>query len=246
MVVPDPTAALALLVLASHRIGEGISAFELIYRTGLQFLTETMPQVRQPFEDKPEWMVLIDLGLSGAGDPDQALGDLFEAGVEAGIVLDGVIAQSVTQRQEFWSLRESMPEANKRIGAIASTDIALPTGALAAFIEKAKAAVEKSGDFRINCFGHLGDGNLHYNVFPALGRAKPDYPGAPEKMRRIIHDLVAEFGGSFSAEHGIGRLKVGDLERYGDPAKLSAMRAIKAALDPLGIMNPGAVLRQQI
>jgi FAD/FMN-containing dehydrogenase len=100
-------------------------------------------------------------------------------------------------------------------------------------------------DFRINCFGHLGDGNLHYNVFPAKGRSRADYLPQREAVKTLVHDLVHQMGGSVSAEHGLGRLKVGDLERYGDPAKLAAMRAIKAALDPQGIMNPGAVLRAE-
>ena len=99
------------------------------------------------------------------------------------------------------------------------------------------------GAFRVNCFGHVGDGNLHYNVFPPKGQSKEAFTGQRDEIKRVVHDLVHELGGSVSAEHGVGRLKVDDLERYGDPAKLSAMRAIKAALDPVGIMNPGAVLR---
>ena len=243
MVVRDPTAALALLSLANRHVGEGISAFELISQMGLNFLSETMPNVRQPFENKPEWMVLIDLGLSGSADPELALTDIFEQGANEGLVQDGVIAQNEAQRQEFWTLREAIPAANKRVGAIASNDISIPGTAIADFLVRGGQALAAAGDFRINAFGHLGDGNLHYNVFPALGRQKTDYPGKADTVRRIIHDLVAEYDGSFSAEHGVGRLKTGDLERYGDPAKLSAMRAIKNALDPAGIMNPGAVLR---
>jgi FAD/FMN-containing dehydrogenase len=136
-----------------------------------------------------------------------------------------------------------IPEANRRIGAIASHDISLPLSEIAAFLPRAGAAIAALGPFRINAFGHLGDGNLHYNVFPLKGEARDAYLARAEEISRAVHDLVAEHGGSFSAEHGIGRLKVGDLERYGDPAKLAAMRAIKAALDPLGILNPGAVLR---
>jgi FAD/FMN-containing dehydrogenase len=111
-----------------------------------------------------------------------------------------------------------------------------------AFIPRATKALATLGDFRINCFGHLGDGNLHFNVFPAKGQAKEAYLALRGQIKATIHDLVHEMGGSVSAEHGIGRLKVDDLQRYGDPAKLAAMRAIKAALDPAGIMNPGAVL----
>lgn len=244
MVVRDPAAAVDLLALTQKHAGDGVSAFELISRTGLEFLGETMPEVRQPFAPAPEWMVLIDLGLSGGLDPDQILMDIFEQALGADLVLDGVIAQSQAQRQDFWTLRESIPAANKRIGAICSTDIAVPISAIADFVKSGQQAISAVGDFRINCFGHVGDGNLHYNVFAPKGHMKSEFAAMTDELRGVIHDLVARFDGSFSAEHGVGRLKVGDLERYADPARLSAMRAIKAALDPLGIMNPGAVLRQ--
>jgi FAD/FMN-containing dehydrogenase len=118
----------------------------------------------------------------------------------------------------------------------------LPLSVIPAFIVKAGAALAALGDFRINCFGHLGDGNLHYNVFPAKGRSRSDYDGQAADVKRTVHDLVAQMQGSVSAEHGIGRLKVADLEKYGDPAKLAMLRAVKDALDPKGIMNPGAVI----
>ena len=242
-VVPDPGAALALLGITARRVGEGLSAFELIDGTGLQFLAETMSQVRQPFPEPPKWMALIDLGLSQGQNPADILTEIFTEAAEHDLATDGLIAQSEAQRQDFWALRELIPEANKRIGSIASQDISLPLGAIPDFIVKATEALSAIGDIRINCFGHLGDGNLHFNVFPARGRSKADYPDAPATARRIVHDLVAGFDGSFSAEHGLGRTKAEDLERYGDPTKLAAMRAIKLALDPNGIMNPGAVLR---
>ncbi len=156
---------------------------------------------------------------------------------------DGIIAQSDAQRAAFWHIRETIPEANRRIGAISSHDIAVPLGEIPDFIAEAGAALARAGDWRINCFGHLGDGNLHYNVFPPKGRARGDFDNRRAEIKTLVHDLVDAHGGSVSAEHGIGRLKVGDLERYGDATKLAAMRAIKAALDPLGILNPGAVLR---
>ncbi len=246
MVVKDPKAAVALLAIARELIGECVSAFELINGTGLEFLSETMPDVRQPFSDIPDWAVLIDIGLAGGADPAESLARIYETGTQAGLVSDGLVAQSEAQRQAFWSLRDAIPEANKHIGPIASHDISLPIGSINAFIKKGAEVIASKGDFRINVFGHLGDGNLHYNVFPARGRQKSDYPGISENIKRIVYDLVAEFDGSFSAEHGVGRLKVEELERYADPAKLSAMRAIKAALDPNGIMNPGAILRRTV
>jgi FAD/FMN-containing dehydrogenase len=242
MVVPDPAAALDLLRLAQSRIGEGISAFEIMHRAGLDFLREVGPEVKHPFDEPPEWMVLIDLGLSAGHSPEAALEDLFAEAHEQGLVTDGLIAQSEAQRTEFWTLRETIPLANRRIGAISSHDISVPVAAIPTFIAKAPGRLAQIGDYRINCFGHLGDGNLHYNVFPQPGRTRADHEAERADIKRCVHDLVHELGGSVSAEHGIGRLKVDDLERYGDPAKLAAMRAIKAALDPKGIMNPGAVL----
>jgi FAD/FMN-containing dehydrogenase len=243
MVVPSPAAALDLLALAQARLGGLVSAFELIAKMGLDFLAETMPEQRQPFADAPDWMVLIDVGLPDGLDPSEALMGLFEAGVEAGLVLDGVIAQSETQRAEFWAVRETIPEANRRIGAISRHDISLPLGEIAGFITAAGPALATLGEWRINCFGHLGDGNLHYNVFPAPGQSRAQHENSRNAIKSMVHEMAHARGGSVSAEHGIGRLKVDDLEKFSDPSKLAAMRAIKTALDPHGIMNPGAILR---
>ena len=243
MVVADPAAALSLLSLARDQLGDTVSAFELIHRQGYDFLSEVLPNVRHPFVTPPEWSVLIEIGVAQAMDPADGLMTLFEAAVEKGLVSDGIIAQSQQQSNEFWSVREHIPEANRLIGSVSSHDISVPLGALATFIEQANARVAAMGDFRINCFGHVGDGNLHYNVFAAPGRDRADHVNQRDEIKRVIHDLVDELDGSVSAEHGVGRMKVDDLERYSDPSKLAAMRAIKAALDPLGIMNPGAVLR---
>ncbi|MEO1733193.1 MAG: FAD-linked oxidase C-terminal domain-containing protein, partial [Pseudomonadota bacterium] len=147
------------------------------------------------------------------------------------------------QRSALWSVRESIPEANRRIGSVSSHDISIPIGSIPEFIATAPGEIAKIGAFRINCFGHVGDGNLHYNVFPMPGRSRADHENERSAIKQAVHDLVHSMGGSVSAEHGIGRLKVDDLERYGDPTKLATMRAIKDALDPFGIMNPGAVLR---
>lgn len=240
--VRDPEAALELLAMATRLFGQQISAFELISGVGLGFLQEILPDIRQPFAAPPDWCALIEIGLAGAR-ANEGLETLFAEAHEAGLVSDGLIAQSEEQRRDFWNLRENIPEANRRIGAISSQDISLPLGAIPEFILAARREMAQMGDFRINCFGHLGDGNLHFNIFPAAGKTRADYPDAKMPVRRALHDLTHSMGGSFSAEHGVGRLKVEELERYGDPARLSAMRAIKAALDPLGIMNPGAVLR---
>ncbi len=241
--VASPAAALSLLSLARDQVGEGVSAFELIGRQGFDFLAETVPEIRNPWDQTPDWCVLVELGLSAAASPSDALEALFAAGVEAGLMEDGMIAQNEAQRAAFWAIRETIPEANRRVGSISSHDISVPLGALADFIAEGGRRIATLGTFRINCFGHVGDGNLHYNVFPMPGKTRADHMAERDEIKRIVHDLVHEMDGSVSAEHGVGRLKVGDLERYADPAKLAAMRSIKAAIDPLGIMNPGAVLR---
>ena len=243
LAVASPAAALRLLALANDRTGGSVSAFELMHAQGFDFLAETFPELRPPFAPMPDWSVLIQLGLPAGLAPETALEEIFAAGVAAGLAEDGVIAQSDAQRAAFWHLRETLPEANRRIGAVSSHDISVPLSAIPDFIARAPGELAKIGTFRVNCFGHVGDGNLHWNVFPMPGKSRADHEHQRDAIKRAVHDLVHELGGSVSAEHGIGRLKVDDLERYGDPAKLSAMRAIKRALDPLGIMNPGAVLR---
>lgn len=241
--VPSPDAALELLNLSRRVAGNDVSAFELMHRVGLEFLRETLPEVRQPFEDLPEWLVLLDLGVIGSQDCSELLLQIFEDGMERGVVLDGLVAQNATQREQFWAVRERIPQANKRIGSIVSNDVSLPLSEIANFIDEGRRKLEALGNIRLNCFGHLGDGNLHFNVFPAKGKSRDEYADLRQEIQTVVNELVASKGGSFSAEHGVGRLKAETLEIYGDAAKLSAMRAIKASLDSNGIMNPGAVLR---
>ncbi len=243
LAVPSPEAALELLTMAEARASGMISAFEIIHRQGIDFLAERMPEVAVPLAPVPDWMVLVELGLpAGFENAEALMAGLLDQAMEAGLVGDGVVAHSGAQRAGLWRIRESIPLANREVGAVSSHDISLPLSQVPDFIRRATAALAALGDMRINCFGHLGDGNLHFNVFPAAGRDKSAYEGQRDAVKRLVHDMVHEMGGSVSAEHGIGRLKVADLQRYGDPAKLAAMRAIKTALDPLGILNPGAVL----
>jgi FAD/FMN-containing dehydrogenase len=242
LAVPSPAAALDLLSLAQARLGGMVSTFELIHRMGFDFLAETLPDLRPPLNPVPEWQVLVELGLPAAIDPEPAMAALYAEGAEAGLVTDGVIATSEAQAASLWHLRESIPEANRRIGAVSSHDISLPLSEIPGFIAEAPAALRPLGAFRINCFGHLGDGNLHWNVFPVQGASRRDHDAVRDRVKEVVHDMVHARGGSVAAEHGVGRLKVADLARYADPGKLQAMRSIKAALDPVGIMNPGAVL----
>ena len=242
LAVPSPAAALELLALSGTRAAGLVSGFELISRMGFDFLAETGFDLRAPFDPVPDWVVLLELELPAGLEPETTMAGLYEAGADAGLVTDGVIATSEAQAQHLWDLRETIPLANRRVGAVSSHDISLPLSAIPGFIASAPGVIAGFGEFRVNCFGHLGDGNLHWNVFPARGHAKAEHEAVRDRVKTVVHDLVHSLGGSVAAEHGVGRLKVADLARYGDPGKLAAMRAIKAALDPAGIMNPGAVL----
>ena len=242
LVVESPEAALTLLSLAQARMAGGVTAFELIAGQGLRFLDAAFPDLRQPFADRPDWLVLIEVGLPAGLSADDALEGLFTDAAEAGLVSDGVIAQSGQQAADLWTIRETIPDANRHIGAIASHDISLPLSEIARFIHDATAMLVDRADLRINCFGHLGDGNLHFNLFPAAGKTRDAYDDIRTGLSRAVHEMVVARGGSFSAEHGVGRLKAAELGEWGDPARLAAMRAIKDALDPAGIMNPGVIL----
>ncbi|WP_171100335.1 FAD-binding oxidoreductase [Ruegeria sp. HKCCD7255] len=242
--VASPAAAIDLLALVRDRVGDCVTSFELIHQQGLDFLAEVLPDVRQPFQTAPLWSVLLELGLPEGLSPSDVIAELFQNAEAKGLVSDGVIAQNKEQQDQLWSVREHIPEANRLIGSVSSHDISVPISEIPAFIQQGAEVIAALGDFRINCFGHLGDGNLHYNVFPPKGRSKAEFDEIRGDVKRAVHDLVHLFNGSVSAEHGVGRLKTGDLQRYGDPVKLQAMRAIKAALDPMGIMNPGAVLSE--
>ena len=242
LVVESPEAALTLLSLAQARMAGGVTAFELISGQGLRFLDVAFPDLRQPFADRPDWLVLIEVGLPAGLSADEALEGLFTDAAEAGLVSDGVIARSGQQAAELWAVRETIPDANRHIGAIASHDISLPLSEIARFIRDASTMLVDMADLRINCFGHLGDGNLHFNLFPAEGRTRDTYDDIRRSLSRAVHQMVVERGGSFSAEHGVGRLKAAELAEWGDPTRLAAMRAIKDALDPAGIMNPGVIL----
>lgn len=237
--VPSPSAALSLLSLFQEHAGETISAFELLAGVSFEFLAETFPDLRQPFATPPDWCVLVELGAGPGVETEEVMLETFEAALEQGFAQDGAIAQSDTQRAAFWQLRETIPEANKAIGSVASHDISLPLSEIPQFLEDADKAFAST--LRINAFGHLGDGNLHYNFFPPKGEPRDAYLSGAAVISEQVHEMTVARGGSFSAEHGLGRMKASALERFGDPAKLAAMRTIKQALDPLGIMNPGAV-----
>lgn len=241
--VPHPRAALALLDRLQQALGERVTAFELISHQGIAFLAESGIAHRMPLTEESPWYVLTEV----ASGPDPALGDtvanLLADAASAELVDDAIIASNEAQRQALWHLRESIPEANRLVGSVASFDISVPISAIPDFIDHAQRALGAlDSRLRINCFGHVGDGNLHFNSFPPTGASKADFRDVAGEVKRIVYDLVDTHGGSFSAEHGVGRQKTGQLAQYGDPGKLAAMRAIKQALDPHNLLNPGAVL----
>ncbi len=241
--VPSPTAALDLLNFLRDALGEVISAFELIDRQGMDFLDETNVAYTDPLADRNAWQVLCECGAPADSGLRERVENALAAAMEKGLVTDAALAQNAAQRTAFWNIRENIPVGNKHVGSISSHDIAVPVSRVPEFIEKGRGVIAAlDPNLRINSFGHLGDGNLHYNVFPPKGRNRDDFDNIRGDVKTAVHDLVADFGGSFSAEHGVGRMKKSDLQKYGDAGKLTAMRAIKTALDPNGIMNPGAIL----
>ncbi|MCY4008050.1 MAG: FAD-binding oxidoreductase [Rhodobacteraceae bacterium] len=237
-----PEAGLRLLEKARLRFDSILSAFELISRVGIDFLMETDADFHAPFDPLPDWMVLVDIGSECDMELSERVTDMLEEAVSESVIGDAIFASSGAQIESLWSLRDSIPAANRRIGAVASHDISLPLDALVDFMTDCEAALAAIGEFRVNCFGHLGDGNLHYNVFPPRGVNAVELAGLQEQVRHCVYETVRSFGGSTSAEHGTGRVLAEELQQFSDSAYMGAMAAIKAALDPHGILNPGAVL----
>ena len=245
--VPRPAAAVELLARLREASGDRVGSFELVPRIAVELTTRHIAGVVPPLgrADASPWYLLCELT---SPREREGLGALLEAelarALEAGLATDAVIAQNERERQAFWRLRESIPEAQTREGASLKHDISVPVARLPEFIEQGRRWVEAhaSGAVLV-AYGHVGDGNLHFNINEARGAAAGALQAQQDTIRRAIHDLVRDFGGSFSAEHGIGRLKVDELVRYAPPVELELMHAIKSALDPNGIMNPGKVLK---
>lgn len=236
----SPAAAVALLRRLQAVAGDSVTAFELLAERTIAFVTTLISGARDPFDQRFPFYVLVD--VSGR-DAQSIIEETLGTALEEGAVIDAVVAASEAQRAALWRLREEAPIANKIVGAIASHDTALPLTKLTEFIERAGAEITAlNPQIRMNCFGHVGDGNLHYNAYPPEGERMQDWVHWRKDISAIVYRITHELGGTFSAEHGVGRLKVAQLEALGDPTKLSMMRSIKSALDPNGIMNPGAVL----
>ena len=245
--VPSPQAAVTLLSELREASGDSVSSFELIPRIGIDLTTKHIPGVIDPLDRRFEWYVLCELTSSRFIDTlVPVLEGALEGALSRGIVLDGVMAQNERHREAFWKLRETIPEAQRLDGASLKHDISVPVAVLPDFVERASQWLNANvPEGRLVCYGHVGDGNLHFNLNQAPGASQEAFMAREPAARRAIHDLVRDYAGSFSAEHGIGRLKVPELETYAVPAELELMRALKRAFDPNGIMNPGKVLRAE-
>ncbi len=246
--LPDLDAVIALLGLTREMTGELVSAFELIPAIGLEFLAKHK-EFKSPLKSTAPWYVLIELtSIDAPGTLKNALEPLLEAGLEKGLVLDGAIAANVSQTEDFWRLRETMSEIQKFEGGSIKHDIAVQISDIPAFVERAIAAVtDACPGIRPVVFGHVGDGNLHFNLTQPEGDApkgtdKDNYLAGWEAVSRIVHDIVDDMGGSISAEHGIGQLKRDALAHYKSDVEMDLMRRLKKAFDPNGIMNPGKVV----
>jgi FAD/FMN-containing dehydrogenase len=244
-VVPSVQAAVELLARLREASGDRISSFELIPRIAIDLTTRHIPGVKDPLNQPYEWYVLCELTSSRRGDNlDELLTESLGAAFEANLVLEAVIAQNDREREALWKIRETIPEAQRLDGPSLKHDISLPITSLPQFVARAGDWVRDNvPDGLLVAYGHVGDGNLHFNINQRPGTSSQAFLGREDTIKRVIHDIVREFGGSFSAEHGIGRLKVGELERYAPPVELDLMRAVKQAFDPNGILNPGKVLR---
>ncbi len=242
--VASPDDALALLGLAQRRAGPALTAFELVSAACLDLVVKHFPACRRPFEAAHPWVVLCELSdLESEARATQVVEDLLEAALDAGLLADAVLATSLEQRKSLWALRENISEAQAAEGKNIKHDIAVPISRVAEFVRATDAAIAAAHPgVHMIVFGHLGDGNLHYNVSPPPGEAAEAFLGRQDAINRITHDAVARFGGSISAEHGLGVLRRDEAARYKSPTELALMRALKAALDPDGIMNPGKVL----
>jgi FAD/FMN-containing dehydrogenase len=242
--VPSPAHALEFLNRALDLAGGGVTAFELIHRTPLEFVLCNAPGNRDPLPQRHEWQVLVEICSGRSVEDARAITEmLFSAAIEDGLVVDAVVAESVAQRAALWKLRDDMGPAQWPEGVSIKHDVSVPVHKVPEFLERGAGLVrEAAPDARLVAFGHMGDGNIHFNVSQPAG-------GDPDRFRAMepaissgVHALVIELGGSVSAEHGIGRLKRKLLHATKSPVEMEMMRAVKRAIDPQGIMNPGKIV----
>ncbi|WP_439573465.1 FAD-binding oxidoreductase [Phreatobacter sp.] len=241
--VTSPEAALELLQRAQERAGPSVTGFELMPRNLFGFVLKHLAGARDPLAAPAPWYVLMELSTASAGGLRETLEEILAAGFEAGIVEDAALADTIDQRNAFWRLREGMSEVQKFEGGSIKHDVSVPVASVPAFIAEANAACEALIEgCRVVPFGHLGDGNIHYNLSQPVGADKEAFLARWDEAQALVHGIVGRYGGSISAEHGIGRMKRDLLPGVKDPVELDLMRSLKGLLDPKGILNPGKVL----
>ena len=242
--VASPHDALALLALARETLGPSLTAFEMMSDLCLSLVTRHFPDCARPFDSAHPYSVLLETSdAEGEAHASARFDALMERAIAQGLVRDAVVAQSIAQSRRLWALRENISEAQAAEGKNIKHDISVPISAIGEFVTATNALLERHfPGVRMVVFGHLGDGNLHYNVSPPIGGDPDAFLGHQQTINRLVHDAVAAADGSISAEHGIGVLRRDELLRYKSPVELALMRRIKQAVDPLGIMNPGKLL----
>jgi FAD/FMN-containing dehydrogenase len=241
----DIAASIELLVRMRAATGDQVSSFEYLPRNCMEMALDHIPGVSDPMSRAYDHYALIEVVRTA--DEDAGFAENVDAAlaraIEDGLVLDAAVAQSQAQAAMFWKIRDSMAEAQKEDGPAIRHDISVPVSAIPEFYAKAAALVlARMPDARIHGFGHVGDGNLHFNIAAPRGAEPKAFMARTAEINQLVHDCVAEYAGSISAEHGIGRLRRDELPRYKSAVELALMRKVKAALDPLGIMNPGKVI----
>lgn len=246
LAIREPAAAIDLLGRCRAVFGEALSAFELINQTALELVLRHIPATQAPLPRMHPWQLLLQFDVQEAA-AEAALHErlqswLAEAMAEAGLI-DAVIAHSGIQAAALWKLRESISEAQKIDGLSIKHDIAVPISRIAEFIERADEALRaRWPGVRIVCFGHIGDGNLHYNPSQAICQDNAEFMAQSAAVNQVVHGLVHELGGTISAEHGLGQLKCASIRDYKSPLEMQLMQAVKQALDPRGLLNPGKLL----
>ena len=235
----DPQAAITLLVQAKEAAGAALEAFELMGRRGLEFVLKNIPDQRDPLAGVHPWYVLIEIAAGTPGAAEAAMDGLLSRALESGLIADAVVAQTEAQARALWSLRENQSPGQKPEGATWKHDVSVPVSQVATFIDRASAAMAAfAPGCRITAFGHVGDGNIHYDVIRPDGGDDAIHSARRGEGSRIVHDIVADLGGSISAEHGLGAMKTEEARRYKSAIEIAALSAIRQSLDPKRIMNP--------
>ena len=243
--VGSPDHSISLLSQLRNALGNNIHAFELMCDHGFSILAKHFPEEKFPLESRHDWYVLME--IAGADGLEDRVTNLLAESCEEGFVKDAVVAASQAQSDALWRLREYTPEANRLNQAVCSSDTSVQISQIPKFIDRVYEAIASIDPaFFINCYGHIGDGNIHFNIFPPTGQTKQEIISSSgdllDKIRGTINEVTVSLNGSISAEHGIGRLKSTDFQHFSDPVKFALCRTIKSALDQKGIMNPGALI----